>query len=103
VSYGNTASRVAVINDATCNGTHTVGCGRHFPTMPTGPRPLSIAIDTRTEVLYVTDFTGATVSVLNGVRFNAVVTSGCARAGHAQAVGSGPRASRSASTPAPST
>jgi DNA-binding beta-propeller fold protein YncE len=90
-AHGYSPGTVSVINAATCNGTATSGCARHFPTMPTGPGPLSVAIDTRTDVLYVTDFTGATVSVLSGPRCNAEVTSGCARAGHAQAVGSGPQ------------
>jgi DNA-binding beta-propeller fold protein YncE len=91
-AHGFSPGTVSVINAATCNGTHTAGCGRHFRTMPTGPGPLSVAMDTRTDFLYVTDFVGATVSVLNGARCNAEITSGCARAGRAQAVGSGPQA-----------
>jgi DNA-binding beta-propeller fold protein YncE len=91
-AHGYSPGTVSVINGAACNGTHTAGCGRHFSTMPTGPGPLFAAMDTRTGLLFVTDFVGATVTVLNGSRCNAQITSGCTRAGHAQPVGSGPQA-----------
>ena len=70
-----------MINSATCNGTHTAGCPRRFPTMATGLAPLLIAADTRTGILYINDFTSAAVTILNGSRCNASVTSGCRAAG----------------------
>ena len=33
---GDSPGTVSVINGATCNGTHTTGCHRHFPTAATG-------------------------------------------------------------------
>ncbi len=49
-----------------------------------------IALDARTGFLYVTNFASASVSVLNGLRCNAEVISGCATASREQAVGSQP-------------
>jgi DNA-binding beta-propeller fold protein YncE len=87
---GDLPGTVSVINGATCNGSDTSGCGRHFPTMPTGRSPLLVAADTRTGYLYVTNFSSATVSVLNGSRCNAHITTGCRTAAHQQATGSQP-------------
>jgi DNA-binding beta-propeller fold protein YncE len=87
---GDLPGTVSVINGATCNGSDTSGCGRHFPTMPTGRSPLLVAADSRTGYIYVTDFSSAAVSVLNGSRCNAQVTTGCRTATHQQAIGSQP-------------
>jgi hypothetical protein len=72
-----------------CNGTHTTGCGGHFPTAATGRGPIADALDARTGRVYVTDFSGAAVTILNGARCNADVTSGCGTATE-RAVGSVP-------------
>jgi DNA-binding beta-propeller fold protein YncE len=87
---GDSPGTISVINGATCNGTHTSGCHRHFPAMATGVAPLLAAVDTRTGILYVTDFGSAAVTILNGARCNATVTSGCGAAPGKQAVGSQP-------------
>ena len=87
---GDSPGTVSVINAATCNGTDTAGCGGPFPVMATGNSPLLIAADTRTGVLYVTDFSSASVTVLDGSRCNAEITAGCRRGARGQAVGSGP-------------
>jgi len=87
---GDSPGTVSVINTATCNGTVTTGCSGPFPTAATGNSPLLIAADTRTGTLYVTDFSSASVTVLNGSRCNAAVTGGCGKATREQAVGSGP-------------
>src|SRR5262249_55093181 len=87
---GDFPGTVSVINSATCNGTVTTGCGGPFPTAATGASPLLVAADTRTGTFYVTDISSASVTVLNGSRCNAAVTSGCAMASREQAVGSGP-------------
>lgn len=79
-----------MINTATCNGTATTGCRGSFPAAATGASPLLVAADTRTGTLYVTDFSSASVTVLNTKRCDAAVTSGCAKASREQAVGSGP-------------
>jgi DNA-binding beta-propeller fold protein YncE len=58
--------------------------------MATGPAPLFAAVDTATGILYVTDFAGAEVSILDGSRCNATITSGCGAPPREQAVGSQP-------------
>jgi DNA-binding beta-propeller fold protein YncE len=87
---GDSPGTVSVINTASCNGTVTTGCKGPFPTAATGASPLLIATDTRTGTLYVTDFSSASVTVLNESRCNAAVTGGCGKATREQAVGSGP-------------
>ena len=87
---GNLPGTVSVINSATCNGTHTTGCSGPFPTMATGLSPLLAAIDTRTNTLYVSDFSSSAVSVLNTAQCDAAVTSGCHTTTRLKAVGSQP-------------
>jgi DNA-binding beta-propeller fold protein YncE len=86
---GDAPGTLSVINTATCDGTHTAGCRRHFPTAATGRGPIAIALDTRSDKVYVTDFSAAAVTILNGARCNAEVTHGCGRATE-RAVGSKP-------------
>ncbi len=88
---GDSPGTVSVINTATCNGTTTTGCAGPFPTAATGNSPQLIAADTRTGALYITDFSSASVTILNTEHCNAADTSGCAKASRNQAVGSGPR------------
>jgi DNA-binding beta-propeller fold protein YncE len=87
---GDSPGTVSVINGATCNGTDTSGCHQRFPTMATGRSPLLAAVDTRTGIVYVTDFSSAGVSILDGSRCNASGTSGCGASPREQAVGSQP-------------
>jgi DNA-binding beta-propeller fold protein YncE len=87
---GDSPGTVSVINGATCNGTDTAGCRERFPTMATGRSPLLATVDTRTGIVYVTDFSSAGVSILDGSKCNASVTSGCGAPLHEQAVGSQP-------------
>ena len=50
-----------------------------------------LAVDERTDALYVTDFSSAGVTVMDGSRCNASVTSGCSAPPlHEQPVGSQP-------------
>jgi DNA-binding beta-propeller fold protein YncE len=81
---------VSVINGAACNATRTAGCSHRFPTMATGRSPLLAAADTATGLVYVTDFSSAGVTVLDGPRCNASVTSGCGGPLREQPVGSQP-------------
>ncbi|MGO9506600.1 MAG: YncE family protein [Mycobacterium sp.] len=81
---------MSVVNGATCNGTDTSGCHQRFPTMATGRSPLLAAVDTRTGIVYATDFSSAGVSILDGSRCNAPVISGCGASLREQAVGSQP-------------
>ena len=87
---GDSPGTVSVINSATCNGTMTAGCTGPFPTMATGRSPLLAAVDARTGTVYVTDNASAAVTILNGSRCNASVTSGCGKGGREQPVGSQP-------------
>jgi DNA-binding beta-propeller fold protein YncE len=87
---GDSPGTVSVINGATCNGTDTAGCHQRFPTMAAGRSPLLAAVDAATGIIYVTDFSSAGVTVLDGSRCNASVTSGCGAPLREQPVGSQP-------------
>jgi DNA-binding beta-propeller fold protein YncE len=87
---GDSPGTVSVINAATCNGTRTAGCTGPFPVMATGVSPLLAAIDTATGTVYVTDFASAGVTILDGSRCNATVSSGCSAPLREQPVGSQP-------------
>jgi len=89
-AFGDSPGSVSVINGATCNGTVTAGCARRFPVMATGVAPQLAAVDAATGTIYVTDFGSAAVTILNGSRCNATVTSGCGTPPREQAVGSEP-------------
>jgi DNA-binding beta-propeller fold protein YncE len=89
-ALGDAPGTVSVINAATCNGSHTSGCGAHHPTVTVGRSPISVAVDTRTGAVYVTDFSSAAVSVINGSTCKAGVTKGCPRTARLQAAGSQP-------------
>ena len=83
---------VAVINTATCNGAHTVGCHGPFPHMPTGATPIATALNTSTGVLYVTDGTSAAVTALRTAHCNAIDTTGCKAPGRRLPISSSPNA-----------
>ncbi len=68
---------ISMINEATCNGTHTAGCAGRHPTVTVGPRPYIPVVDARTGTVYMPDFSWADVSVINGSKCNAARTSGC--------------------------
>ena len=87
---GDSPGTVSVIDSATWNGTDTARCHQRFPTMPTGRSPLLAAVDAATGIIYVTDFSSAGVTVLDGSRCNASVTSGCGAPPREQPVGSQP-------------
>jgi DNA-binding beta-propeller fold protein YncE len=87
---GDAPGTVSVINTAACTATNTTGCHRHFPTAATGRAPLVATLDPLTGAIYISDFSSASVTVLNGSHCNATVTSGCHTAGHNQPVGSEP-------------
>jgi DNA-binding beta-propeller fold protein YncE len=81
---------MSVINGATCDGTDTAGCTGPFPAMAAGRSPLLAQADTSTGIIYVTDFSSAAVSILDGSRCNASLTSGCGAPPREQPVGSQP-------------
>lgn len=87
---GDGPGTLSVIDSAICNGTDTAGCSGSFPTVAIGRSPLTVAVDTVTDSVYVSDFSSAGVSVVDGATCNADVTSGCGRPAPEQAVGSQP-------------
>jgi DNA-binding beta-propeller fold protein YncE len=87
---GNT---VSVINARTCNAIQHSGCGQSPPTITVGPDPLGIAVNQVTDTVYVTSlgqFTGNTVSVINGATCNAAQQSGCGQTPATVTVGPAP-------------
>jgi len=88
---GDSPGTLAMINSATCNGSDTASCGGPMPTVGVGRSPFLATVNTATDVVYVTDYNDATVSVLNGSRCNAMTTSGCGSAVTKVAVGSSPQ------------
>ena len=70
---------VSVINGATCNGHTGQGCGQVPPTVTVGSGPFGVAVDQRTDTIYVSSNNTGTVSVINGARCNATDASGCHR------------------------
>jgi YVTN family beta-propeller protein len=89
---------LSVINGAQCNASQPSGCRRGWPTVATGPAPQAVAVDLRTDTIYTANsnpgnnFSGTTVSVIDGATCNASVTSGCDRAPATVTVGNGPNA-----------
>jgi DNA-binding beta-propeller fold protein YncE len=61
-----------------------------MPTVGVGRGPYNVAVDTRTDTVYVADFFSAAVSVVNGSACRAGVTHGCHHAALLQAAGSHP-------------
>jgi DNA-binding beta-propeller fold protein YncE len=78
-AYGDT---VSVIDARHCNAHDVSQCKGPWPTITVGNRkptdlPSGIAIDQKTDTVYVTNVGDNTVSVFNGATCNATVTSGC--------------------------
>ena len=73
---------VSVINAATCNARRHSGCGQRPPKVTVGKNPIGVAVDRATDTIYVTNFgnfTGNTVSVINGATCNGTRHTGCGR------------------------
>jgi DNA-binding beta-propeller fold protein YncE len=86
---GQAPGTLSVINESTCNGSDTAGCGAATTTTGVGRGPHLVVVDGSADFVYVTDHAGAEVSELNGATCNAENTSGC-NAVVEQAVGSQP-------------
>ena len=87
---GDFPGTVSVINTATCDGADPAGCAGHMPTIVVGRSSQLAAVDTSTNRIYVTNYSSASVSVIDGSTCNATATSGCAQEAAQQAVGSQP-------------
>ena len=81
---------VSVIDGATCNGTDTSGCGQTPSTIAVGSGPLGVAIDQRTDSVYVSNGATNTVSVIDGATCHAMQTAGCGQTPATVTVGNGP-------------
>ena len=68
---------MSVINGATCNGQNGSGCSLAPRTIKVGSGAWWAAVDQASDTIYVANNNDGTVSVINGARCNARVTTGC--------------------------
>jgi len=71
------AQTVSVVDGASCNAANVTGCKRRPVTVDVGETPGGIALDSRTNTVYVTGESSNDVSVIDGRSCNARTTSGC--------------------------
>jgi YVTN family beta-propeller protein len=71
------AATISVIDARACNATNVSGCGHKPIIVNVGQTPGGIAVNTRTDTIYVTGEFSNDVSVINGKTCNARATSGC--------------------------
>jgi DNA-binding beta-propeller fold protein YncE len=71
---GNT---ISVIDSRHCQAADVSRCAGPWPTINVGDLPSTIAVDQRTDTVYVTDSGNNAVSVFNGATCNALDSSGC--------------------------
>ncbi len=88
------AEAVSVIDGATCNGAKTSGCRHKPPSAPVGTGSpsynVAFAVDQATKTLYVANWAGNTLSMIDTATCNATITSGCTEAQPTVPVGRGP-------------
>ncbi len=84
---GNT---VSVIDTRRCHAQDVSRCRGPWPTITVGNLPSGIAIDERTDTVYVSNLGDNTVSVFNGATCNAVDHFGCGQTPATVPVGTGP-------------
>jgi DNA-binding beta-propeller fold protein YncE len=84
---GNT---VSVIDTRRCDAQDVSHCEGPWPTITVGNVPSGIAIDEKTDTVYVINFGDNTVSVFNGGTCNGEQPSGCGQTPATVPVGSGP-------------
>jgi YVTN family beta-propeller protein len=84
----NNDNTVSVISGNDCNATNTAGCGETPPSVPLGSPPVALAVNQRTDTIYVLEpGTPSTVAVVDGAHCNATVTTGCSHLGPTITVG----------------
>ncbi|MDQ2797003.1 MAG: hypothetical protein M3Y06_07555 [Actinomycetota bacterium] len=86
-AVGNT---VSVIDARDCQARDVSRCKGPWPTIKVGNEPSTIAIDQKTDTVYVTNNTDNTVSVFNGATCNALDSAGCGQTPATVPVGVGP-------------
>jgi DNA-binding beta-propeller fold protein YncE len=85
VPFGLSASRVGVVNAATCNATITSGCGQAPAVVKVGQCTFTVAVSAATDTVYAPSagsvasgcIGGDTVSVINGAACDGTDHSGC--------------------------
>jgi DNA-binding beta-propeller fold protein YncE len=80
---------VSVIDGATCNGNDASGCGQTPHTIKVGGNPFWDTVDQATNTVYVANFNGGTVSIIDGARCNAKIIAGCRTTAPAVTTGAG--------------
>jgi YVTN family beta-propeller protein len=88
---GQVTNDVWVIDGKSCNAHVRSGCARTPVRVAAGPGARGIALNARTDTIYVANTAAGTVSVIDGSTCNATVHSGCARQAPQTAVGISPR------------
>jgi YVTN family beta-propeller protein len=71
------AATISVIDARACNAANVNGCGHKPIVVNVGQTPGGIAVNTRTDTIYVTGEFSNDVSVIDGKTCNARTTSGC--------------------------
>lgn len=85
------AGTVSVVDASRCNATDVSGCDRKPTTVRVGAFPGGIALDSRTNTIYVTGQVGSDVWVIDGNSCSALRSGGCARTPMRVAAGPGAR------------
>jgi DNA-binding beta-propeller fold protein YncE len=74
---------VSVIDGITCNGTVSTGCGKAPALITVGPQPYGVAVDSKTNTIFVANTDGGdgpgTLGVIRGATCDATVTIGCTK------------------------
>ena len=83
VPVGDPTEQIAVIDASTCNAMNDTGCGQTPATVEVGPYINNIAVSIATDTVYVPttgpQFTGDTVSMIDGATCDATNHSGCSQ------------------------
>jgi DNA-binding beta-propeller fold protein YncE len=87
---GGNGNTVSVVDGATCNAADQAGCGQRPKTVTVGSGANWDVVDQASGTVYVANFNDNTVSVLDGARCNATVSSGCAATPPAVPTGENP-------------
>jgi YVTN family beta-propeller protein len=87
---GGAVGTISMIDAATCNATDHAGCDQVAPQVTVGPGPALLAIDYRTNTVYIPESSGDTVSMLDAATCNAHDINGCSVSN--VTAGSGPSA-----------
>ncbi len=90
-----TGSTVSVLDGADCNSQNTAGCNQVPATVGVGGAPDGVAVDPRTDTVYVANGgglgNGNTVSVIDGDTCGSTQTTGCGQHPSTITVGRGPK------------